>query len=252
MTEALPAADAPPLYASFPRRIQAVLLDTTLLVVVFLLGTSFAASLAGAAARWTNLAVILAVALYEPVLVWRMGGTLGHRALNLRVVHDDGGRVPFAAALARYLAKALLGLPSFLVMMVTARHQAVHDLVARSTVQVRDPARARAYDFVPERAEEPRLAMPSVPRRLAVTLGWEIALYLFEGVLVAAILTAQCPDPAACDLEGNTAANLLGVVWLLAALALALLGWTGRLPGARARLLEEDPGDDLHPSPQAP
>jgi hypothetical protein len=208
MTEALPAADAPPLYASFPRRIQAVLLDTTLLVVVFLLGTSFAASLAGAAARWTNLAVILAVALYEPVLVWRMGGTLGHRALN--------------------------------------------HLVARSTVQVRDPARARAYDFVPERAEEPRLAMPSVPRRLAVTLGWEIALYLFEGVLVAAILTAQCPDPAACDLEGNTAANLLGVVWLLAALALALLGWTGRLPGARARLLEEDPGDDLHPSPQAP
>jgi uncharacterized RDD family membrane protein YckC len=247
MTFAMSTVESPPLYASFPRRIQAVMLDALLLIAVFLAASSLAASVPGATGRWINIATLLVLVLYEPVLVWRWGGTLGHRALNLRVVHDgDGGRLPFTYAFARSLLKAVFGIFSFLVMMVTARHQALHDLVAHATVQVRDPSRAHAYDFVPERADEPLRAMPSVLRRALVTVAWEVALYFAVAVMAGVAVPEGCLNGVACGTEDEFAARMLGVVWLIAAVAAALLGYTGRLPGARARMLDA-PAAEVQP-----
>jgi uncharacterized RDD family membrane protein YckC len=246
MSDAVPAAE--PLYASFPSRIQAVMLDGVLLVTVVLLGTSLAAAAPGSLGRWINLATILAVMLYEPVTVSRWGATLGHRALNLRVVHDgDGGPLPFPLALARWLAKAVLGLLSFMVMIVTARHQALHDLVGRSTVQVRDASRARPHDFLPARtAEGGRWVQRSILRRVALVIAYELALYVALGLALGLSVSTHCIDVNLCTPAEATIGKILGTVWIVSALALALLGWTGRLPGARARLADapmEDAGD---------
>jgi hypothetical protein len=85
--------------------------------------------------------------LYEPLLVAWRGGTIGHFATNLRVVGPAGGNPSFARAFARYVVKTALGLPSFISMTLTRRHQAVHDVLTRTTVQIRDSSRARPGDY---------------------------------------------------------------------------------------------------------
>ena len=86
--------------------------------------------------------MVTAVLLYEPVLVSFTGGTVGHHLTNLRVVDDRGGNVSFLKACARMVVKDLLGWCSFVILMATSRNQAIHDLVTRSTVQIRDLAKA--------------------------------------------------------------------------------------------------------------
>ncbi len=49
-----------------------------------------------AVARGLGVAVAVILLLYEPVLVWRTGSTLGHTWTNLRVIDDRGGHLSFA------------------------------------------------------------------------------------------------------------------------------------------------------------
>jgi uncharacterized RDD family membrane protein YckC len=102
--------------------------------------------------RALGVAVVIALLLYEPVLVSCTGGTLGHYFTNLRVVDArDGGDIGFAKACARVAIKGLLGLYSFVILAATRRNQAVHDLLTRSTVQIRDPAKALPGQYITER-----------------------------------------------------------------------------------------------------
>lgn len=134
-------------YARFPRRLVALVSDSALVMGGFAaLFLAAAASGAESMVRLLLAAFVLVALLYDPVLVSTIGGTLGHRWTNLRVVDDDtGGSLPFGRALVRSLAKTVFGLPSFIFIGLTRRHQALHDLASRSTVQVRDLSVARPY-----------------------------------------------------------------------------------------------------------
>ena len=65
--------------------------------------------------------------LYEPLLVWGFGATIGQRArTGLRVVDDaTGGNPPFWRAFVRFVLKTVLGLPSGIAIAFTRRHQAL-------------------------------------------------------------------------------------------------------------------------------
>jgi hypothetical protein len=79
--------------------------------------------------------------------------TLGHMAANIHVVDlRTGGKPTFLRALARSWLKAFAGLLAFAFMGTTRRHQALHDLAARTTVEITDPAKALPQHFVEERA----------------------------------------------------------------------------------------------------
>lgn len=87
---------------------------------------------------------MLAFVFYEPVLIAVRGATLGHSSLNLRIVRArDFGRVSFPRALLRTVVKWIFGLPSFVAMYFTSKHQAIHDLVSGTVVVPRDPHRVR-------------------------------------------------------------------------------------------------------------
>jgi uncharacterized RDD family membrane protein YckC len=138
------------MYATFPRRLNALTTDTAtivcfLIVVVFLVPVVEEVD----ALRITLFLVCCVVLfLYEPTLVSRFGGTLGHMFQNLRVVDSrTGGNVPFWKAVVRFWLKAVLGVFSFLSMAFTKRHQAIHDLLTASTVQIRDPEKAKPHHY---------------------------------------------------------------------------------------------------------
>jgi uncharacterized RDD family membrane protein YckC len=237
------ASDAPsltpgPRYARFSRRLKAMLLDW-MLVTALLFGALAVASNAqsDALARILGVSVVVILLLYEPVLVWRIGGTLGHTWTNLRVVDDHGGNLSFTKALARFALKSVLGWYSFLIMAATRRNQAVHDLLTHSTVQIRDPAKANPGQFITERSEHDA-AMPSRLRRTLVT-----AVYLVLGVLLylgvlATLLRSGAMSRACLDRDfcsgGDRLVESVTVTALLLMIALVIgMGWRGRLFGAR-------------------
>lgn len=235
--------DAPvltPSYARFPRRLRGIIIDWIFsLVLVF--GALFIAVSVGSddVSRMLGILVVLVLVLYEPVLVWLTGGTLGHYLTNLRVVDERNQRnVSFLKALARFVLKGLLGWYSFIVITATRRNQAIHDLLTRSTVQIRDPAKARPNDYITERADFQSPDMPSRPRRVAVIGVYLLLAALVYGLVVASarttgMLSPACMNDANCSFVGGLLNFAAALIWLAASAACVGLGWRGRLLGAQ-------------------
>jgi uncharacterized RDD family membrane protein YckC len=129
---------AAPAHARCCRRIQAAAIDVlvhgaSLIALMSLLELRHGhRPMTGAAfAAWLGF-----VLLYEPVLVSRRGATLGHMLAGLRVVDlETGGHPEPARAFARFWLKASSGALAFLVMALTGRPQALHDLAAGTFVE---------------------------------------------------------------------------------------------------------------------
>ena len=236
-------ADVPvvaPRYARFPRRLRGIIIDW-IFSMVLLFGALFVAASVGSdhVSRILGILVVAVLVLYEPVLVSLTGGTLGHYFTNLRVVDErDQGNVSFLKALARFVLKGLLGWYSFIVMTATRRNQAIHDLMTRSTVQIRDPAKARPNDYITERADFQSPDMPSRPRRMAVIGVYLVLAALAYGLVVAAarttgVLSPACMHDANCSVVGGLLNLAAALIWIAASAACVGLGWRGKLLGAQ-------------------
>jgi uncharacterized RDD family membrane protein YckC len=234
--------DSLPAYASFSARVMAVLTDSVVigsgLALIVLIGSVLdrvpGSGRVEAAAVWSLLI------LYEPLLVWRRGATVGHRRYGLRVVTADGARPGLPRAVVRYLVKAVLGLLSFVSMFFTRRHQALQDLLTQTQVVVVDPAGAPSYLMVRER--EPAWLGDPAPlwRRLVMIVIYLIVL----GVLVAigfALLPDDCVERQRCTAGQRILLDLAALVWLAGSVAIVLAGWRSWLPGARYRRHGVDP-----------
>ncbi|PIT02854.1 hypothetical protein TSA1_20425 [Bradyrhizobium nitroreducens] len=237
-------SDAPPLplpgprYARFSRRFKAVLLDWMLAMALLFGALAVASNVASdGLSRSLGVAVVVILLLYEPVLVWRAGGTLGHIWTNLRIVDDRGGNVSFAKALARFAVKSILGWYSFVILAATRRNQAVHDLLTHSTVQIRDPAKATPGQFITERREDDP-AMPSRLRRLLVTVVYlALSVLFYFGVLAvlvrAGLMSRACLNQDICNGSDRIVDTAAAVAFLLMIALVIGMGWRGRLIGAR-------------------
>jgi hypothetical protein len=236
----LDAAASAPLYARFSRRFRGIVVDWAIAMAVLFGAVSVAISVeSDNFSRALGVLVIATLLLYEPVLVSFTGGTLGHHFTNLRVVDDrSGGNVSFLKACARVVLKGVLGWYSFVILAATRRNQAVHDLLTRSTVQIRDPARARSGQYITERVEPVASSIPSRLQRAAVICVY--LLLLFVSYLIVAWAMAAVGLTSRSCLYGNYCSgvermlNLVTDVALLVMMAVVVaLGWKGRLFGAR-------------------
>jgi hypothetical protein len=227
---------AVPRYATFARRVRALVLDALVLSVAFVVVAFLAGSfhLPEAARLGLFTAVILTVVLYEAVTVSVWGRTIGHRLANLRVVAPTAtGRLPLWMAFLRWLLKVVTGLASFATMGATRRNQALHDLPFRTTVEIADPARAKEHEYVLERPAPDVRRLPSPGRRLAVMLAYLVLLMVVSWALMSAAVSGACLQGNACSREDARLLQLFDTVWLAASISAAAFGWRGRLPGAR-------------------
>lgn len=156
---ALPNPAGSPLYARFSRRLRGLFIDWTISLAVIFSALMVASSYRNDdVSRALGIAVVLFMLFYEPILVSMTGGTIGHRMTNMRVVDDaHGGNVSFQKAVARFVIKTLIGIYSFIAMATTRRNQAVHDLLTRSTMQIRDASKRCR---VSSSANKPSLSAP--------------------------------------------------------------------------------------------
>ena len=231
-------AASPIRYATFTRRFRALVIDSaivTLAVAALAIVGEFSDRVPGSG-RVVWMLMVGLLLLYEPILVSVRGATVGHAVNDLRVMREPTGRWPgFVRALTRFLVKIVFGIPSFITMPFTRRHQAVHDLLTKTTVQLTETADAALGDFHLERTDDPGIVLPSRRRRIAV-----IALYLVALIIVydiALLLTdpAGCSGPQSCTSSQRAILGLAAIAWLGLSIATIPVGWKGLLFGGRRR-----------------
>ena len=182
---------------------------------------------------------IAALLLYEPVLVSTTGSTLGHHFTNLRVVDDRGGNVSFLKACARVIIKGTLGWFSFVILAATRRNQAIHDLLTRSTVQIRNSSKARPGQYILKRVEPLASNMPSPLRRLLITAVYlvvAVIIYLiaFVAIVERGVLSMGClNNDYRCSIGEVIIEYAIAFALPLIAAAIVTLGLRGKLFGAR-------------------
>ena len=228
----------PRLYARFSRRFQALVVDSVLyatslisfvVVTELVRGARTSTALAGIA--WLAFALF-----YEPLLVSRRGGTVGHAVANIRVVDARAGGNPgFVRALGRFWLKGVVGLLAFIFMGTTRRHQGLHDLAFGTTVEIRDASRATAYDYVEERAPDPTRVPAAMWRRVVVILVYSSACLVGYGLVLYLTESPECFDDTLCSAAERVWEFIVGLAWLGTQAACIVLGWNGRLVGARSR-----------------
>ena len=242
---------AAPAYGRFSRRVRAFVIDW-IIVILLMVAALFDAVSAnldhiGCILGFTFLGVWL---LYEPLLVTLTGSTIGHYVCNLRVVDDrTHGNVDFLKAVVRLVIKFVFGILSFIAMANASRNQAMHDLMTRSTVQMRAPSTANPYRCVAERKEFLSPAMPSWTRRILfiliyfivrifyIVIYWSAINILYACVVIilmgAGLISEFCIIANRCSATDNTKLAILGFLYVGSTMLLIIQGWRGRLYGAR-------------------
>lgn len=106
--------------------------------------------------------------LFEPLMIWRTGGSVGHHYAGIRAVSERSGESLFVLnGIARRAVKLLLGVPSVRTMVITKRHRSLHDLLNGSVVVFKGAARAPERHKLAPRDVNYVGRKPSVRRRLA-------------------------------------------------------------------------------------
>jgi uncharacterized RDD family membrane protein YckC len=247
-----------PAYGRFSRRLKALFIDwiimLSLLVAALFVAVSAGSDGIGRILGFTCAAIVL---LYEPLLVSLTGSTIGHYRTNLRVVDNrTHGNISFMKAVVRVVIKSVLGIYSFVTMAATSRHQAVHDLLTQSTVQIRNRSIALPNDYVTARTELLNPAMPSAGRRILVIIVYLAATYVLSivltgSVMLAGLISNRCIanqrwcSPGEYSLFLGIGIGLIGIAVLC-----VIQGWRGRLFGCRIRR-NAAPAPDAVPTPDS-
>ncbi len=138
-------------YASFPRRLAAWILDISVLYAVLFIARSLTSSgtlrddetRLAVALVWTVAFVLISWIYWARLESSPRQATLGKQTMGLVVTDLDGRPLSFGRASARFaltlLSVLTLGI-GYLMIAVTPRRQALHDMIA-GTLVVRGPRR---------------------------------------------------------------------------------------------------------------
>lgn len=223
------------LYPRLLRRVRAFLIDSVLFIVVIYGWLLSLPALSGSPFLVKMLALVLPLVVLEPALVAFTGGTPGHHAMGLRIrraARDQN--IGILRATVRAILRTLLGWLSFIFVLVTQRHQALHDYFTSTVVVLRRPEALPAHEKFALRTEDhARHAYPSKTRRIAVVGTCLLLGVTAFGVLSAALLSDRCSDANRCSPADQLTAVVLTLVWFLYTGTAIVLGWRGLLPGCR-------------------
>ncbi len=222
------------MYPRLLRRVRAFLVDSV--VFIILLYAWMVALPAFGELPFLKIAVLpAAILILEPGLVAFTGGTLGHHLLGLRIRDaSQDQHIGFGRAIARAIIRFLLGWLSFVFVLVTRKHQALHDYFTSTVVVLRRPHSVPAYEKFAERAEDPAAYVyPSKRRRVLMIFIYLILGTVVVGVFHALVVSDACLGSSRCSPRDAILSQLLSALWLAAIGATLVLGWRGLLFGCR-------------------
>jgi len=123
-------------YPGLMERIQALILDSVILVIFMFAAYNIFEALDNVPVLARQITFIFIFGLYDPLCTSILGGTLGHRAFKLRVKRESNPdkNIWFIMAVIRFVAKAFLGIISLLIVSSNSKGKGIHDFIAGSVV----------------------------------------------------------------------------------------------------------------------
>ena len=230
------------LYPRLLRRVRAFLIDSVIFIILLYAWMVSLPAFGESPFLVKIAALVVPLMILEPGLVAFTGGTPGHHMMGLRIrdaSHDQN--IGILRATARAIIRTFLGWLSFIFVLVTRRHQTLHDYFTSTVVVLSRPESLPAHEkFVARTEDRAQYIYPSKTRRIAVIL-----LYTFLGFAVllglnVALLSEECLTNNRCTPGETIVAQLLGILWLLSLGVSIVLGWRGLLYGCRRSPLPEN------------
>lgn len=218
-------------YPSLSRRGQAFIIDGIVLFAAFivsgLLVTKFA--LPPTVRITTVITVIIAV---DPLLVTINGASVGHYLRGLKIETTASRKnINIVQALIRLVVKYLFGWLSLIFILITKRHQALHDLAAKSVVVIRDPSSLQGHEHFQERNLESGFTLPSKKRRTLIICAYLLGTATALGIILNIILSQGCLEMDRCTPNERTIQQFWAYTWFAIIAAIIVLGWRGLLWG---------------------
>lgn len=222
-------------YPRISRRIRAVLIDGVLIPIAAI-GTIFVVSNSGFSGATAALSAVAMVFILEPFLVSSTGGSVGHHLVGLQIKSAKYGvNLNIFASTVRFISKIFLGLFSLFSILITKKHQAMHDIMSGSIVVLRNPESLHSYEVLSEReVEKSGYESPTVLRRIGMIVVYNLVLYVFVDVIFVLFSLENCILYSQC----SNSENALLILISGSVAALIVLCWKGLLPGCRRKELK--------------
>lgn len=229
------------LYASLPRRIKAGIVDTVIVLFLFIILPVSIQVLIPDENIFSVFFMYSPILILEPILISYLGATIGQYLFGVEVVRKkDYGKCPILLSFARYFTKIIFGSFSVVYMLFSRRHQAIHDHLAGTLVILSRKRVKTNPDFASYGEQEQfsgsEYVYPSALRRFFVFIVWYIIASILFGILFEIFVLAVIPEysadtesyPEAIDIASNL---LISMIFI----GLAILAAKGQLFGARRR-----------------
>jgi len=123
-------------YPGVSLRVKAVVTDSIVLLILIIAATYLLESFENTPDYARAIAFLFIFLLYDPLLTSTIGGTIGHQFFGIRVkrAKNEKQNILFPLALIRFIAKASLGIISFITVMSNKKGKAIHDMLIGSVV----------------------------------------------------------------------------------------------------------------------
>lgn len=223
------------LYPRLLRRVRAFLFDSVIFIVLLYAWLATMPVFENTPLLLKISLLIIPIAILEPILVAFTGGTLGHHFMGLRIRDASSDQnIGVLRATARAIIRTFLGWLSFIFVLVTNKHQALHDYFTSTVVILRHPESLPAHERFGARTEDhAQYRYPSIARRTAVILVYLCLGFFALIALNVATLAEACLNGEYCTHGEIAVRQLLSILWLLSLAVSIVLGVKGRLYGAR-------------------
>ena len=217
-------------YAKWTLRVQAVLIDSVILSAVFIFTVVTVSKLDvpfGAKAA----IVAFPIFVLEPGLVALKGATIGHFMRGIRVrCARTGKNLGIFRATLRFFVKFWLGWISILLVFLTKRRQAIHDLLSLSIVVIAD-----GYVQIEETVEKNGYIYPSKSRRIVCIVLYTFLPWVFIEHSASFFISDQCFSSNECNAYDYTIIFTILAALIVIFATSAKFGWRGELWGCRRK-----------------
>lgn len=218
------------------RRVRASLIDSViyiLVVVLWWIVLPYLQVLPGGARIALPLVVWL---ILDSVMVTTTGGTIGHHLMNIKIVDARTlDCIGLFRAMVRSFLKTILGWLSLVFILVTKKHQAVHDLLVHSTVVLSNPEKVPASEQRTEQTPDENYTYPTIWYRALVIILYLFVLLVAIGIAGHLVASTECMTNSRCTSAEKSMQSILGIFYLVAAAVIFVCGCRGQLSGARKR-----------------
>ena len=221
---------------SYPKlflRLQAFLLDSVIISVVLIFIILISSEI-DFGHYISKLIFILAPTLsLEPFLTHFTGGSIGHHYAGLKVINtNQKNNLSLFRSYVRFFVKLPIGIYSFISILITKKHQAIHDLFSGSVVIFKNEESVPGHYKLKERETTHTDQKPSKARRFIVSSAHCFLLLVIFGVGLNIIVSHECIENDVCT---GMEENLLmwgSLLMLAGCLGIYIAGFLCKLPGA--------------------